>query len=49
LHRVAKISMCFQGLPFAVGNSTQHECNMERSIWRADGAARKATVVYRMP
>ena len=27
LHRVAKIYMYFQGSPFAVGDSTQHECN----------------------
>jgi hypothetical protein len=29
LHRVAKISTCFQGPPVFVGDSTQHERNMD--------------------
>jgi hypothetical protein len=29
LHRVAKISMCFQGSPIFVGGSMQHERDME--------------------
>jgi hypothetical protein len=29
LRRVAKISMCFQGLPNIAGSSTQHERNMQ--------------------
>jgi len=32
LHRVAKISMYFQGSPISVGGSTQHERNMETRL-----------------
>src|SRR6266436_4602380 len=39
LHRVAKISMCFQRSPFVVGNSTQHECDMEGVVAFALGLA----------
>jgi hypothetical protein len=32
LRHVAKIYMCFQGSPFVVGSSTQHERNMEDHV-----------------
>jgi hypothetical protein len=47
LHRVAKISICFQGLPKIGGSSTQHERNME-TIWRTYDSTRKAKVICGM-
>src|SRR6266851_5511178 len=52
LHRVAEIYMCFQGLPFAVGDSTQHGCNMLTTCWTCQSARALPTpalISYRLP